>query len=64
MKIDTSDLVTVTTGARLAGCTRAWIRRLVQRGELPGLEIDGVWFVRRKAVERYRPHPTKGRPRG
>lgn len=61
-RIDPSQYVTVTTGAKLAGCTRAWMRRLVQRGHLPGLKIDGVWFVQREAAEGCRIHPTKGRP--
>lgn len=63
-RIDPSEYVTVTTGAKVAGCTRAWMRRLVQRGILPGLEIDGVWFVQRKAAESLQIHPTKGRAQG
>ena len=61
-RIDPSEYVSVTTGAKLAGCTRAWMRRLVQRGLLAGLEIDGVWFVKREAAASLQIHPTKGRP--
>ena len=61
-RIDPSEYVSVTTGAKLAGCTRAWMRRLVQRGLLPGLEIDGVWFVKREAAASLQIHPTNGRP--
>ena len=65
MKIDPRDYVDVSNGAKLAGCTRDYMRRLAQRGKdggVGGLEIDGHWFVRRDLAKKLKIHPTMGGP--
>ena len=64
VKIETSDYVTLANAARLAGCTREYMRRLAQAANsvVGGLEIDGHWFVKRTLAERLEVHPTKGKP--
>ena len=38
--------VTAEKAAKLAGCTSAWIRRLLKRGDLPGTQICGwTWVI-------------------
>jgi hypothetical protein len=36
----------------------------VQGGKIPGIEIDGQWFVLRSAAAAFERHPSAGRPRG
>lgn len=65
MKIDPAEYVDLAHGARLAGCTREYMRRLAQAESgnvVGGIEIDGHWFVRRDLAKRLEIHPTKGRP--
>lgn len=61
--IDPAAYVTVGTAAALAGVSRFWMRQTVQAGRLPGVEIDGQWFVERAAAAAFERHPTAGRPR-
>lgn len=54
--------VSVSTAASLAGVHREWMRRLAKTGRVQAFEIDGQWFILRKAAEAYvRGQP--GRPR-
>jgi hypothetical protein len=44
-------LVSIPEAARLSGYTEADILSLIERGELGGLCIDGLWFVSRRRAE-------------
>lgn len=61
--IDPADYLTVGHAADIAGVSRFWMRQQVQAGRVPGVCMDGIWFVLRKAAEGYERHPTAGRPR-
>jgi hypothetical protein len=63
MKIDPAKYVTVGHAADIASVSRYWMRQQVQAGRLPGVCIDGIWFVLRSAAEGFERHPTAGRPR-
>jgi len=52
-KIDPDEYVRVGTAAALAGVTRAYINRLIAKGRLHGVRIDGQNFVRRRDAENY-----------
>ena len=60
--INPKDWITLTTAAKMRGVTRQAISRLVQRGNLGVVEIDGQRFVRRSEVARYKPR-VGGRPK-
>jgi hypothetical protein len=45
MRIDTSDYVTCTHAAQLAGVSRQWMRRLAEEGRVRSVVIDGLLFV-------------------
>jgi hypothetical protein len=62
VKINPDDLVTYTTAARIRGVSLQAISRLVQRGSLSMIEIDGHKFVSRKEVQSYKPN-IGGRPK-
>jgi hypothetical protein len=47
-KIDTSDYLTCTNAARLAGVSRQWMRRLAEAGKVRSVLIDGLLFIRRE----------------
>jgi hypothetical protein len=63
MKIDPDLYVTVGHAADIACVSRFWMRQQVQTGKVPGVCMDGIWFVLRSAAEAYERHPTAGRPR-
>lgn len=50
-RINTDDYVRPTTAARILGVGRARVDQLLNSGQLPSVEIDGVRFLPRKAVE-------------
>lgn len=63
-RIDPTQYVRIGTAAKLAGVCREWLRRHVQTGKLPGVEIDGVWFALRSAAAAFQRDPSgRGRPR-
>jgi hypothetical protein len=62
-KVDPSLYVTVGHAADIACVSRFWMRQQVQAGRVPGLCMDGIWFVLRSAAEAFERHPTAGRPR-
>lgn len=49
--INPADYIRPTTAARLLGLHRSRIDQLLTSGQLPSVEIDGVRFIPRKAVE-------------
>ena len=51
-RINTADYIRPTTAARLLGVHRSRIDQLLTSGKLPSVEIDGVRFLPRKAVEK------------
>lgn len=55
MKIDPTLYVRVGTAAKLAGVTRAYIRRLIHEGRLHAVEVDGVFLVLRSDAKAYQP---------
>ena len=63
MKIDPAQYITCGHAADIACVSRFWMRQQVQAGKLPGVCIDGIWFVLRTAAEGFERHPTAGRPR-
>jgi len=52
VRINTDDWIRVGTAARLLGVGRARVQQLVKAGTLAGIQIDGIWHVRRADVER------------
>ena len=63
-KIDPSLYVTIGTAANLAGVSRLWMRRQVQKGAIAGVEIDGQWFALRSSAASFVRDPAgRGRPR-
>ena len=50
-RINTTDYVRPTTAARILGVGRARVDQLLNSGQLPSVEIDGVRFLPRRAVE-------------
>jgi hypothetical protein len=61
-KIDPSLYVRVGTAADLANVSRFWMLQHVKAGKVPGIEIDGQWFVLRAAAAAFERHPHAGRP--
>jgi hypothetical protein len=61
-KIDPSLYVRVGTAADLANVSRFWMLQHVKAGKVPGVEIDGQWFVLRTAAVAFERHPHAGRP--
>lgn len=61
-KIDPSLYVRVGTAADLANVSRYWMLQHVQTGKVPGIEIDGQWFVLRSAALAFERQPGVGRP--
>lgn len=61
-KIDPSLYVRVGTAADLANVSRFWMLQHVKAGKVPGIEIDGQWFVLRSAAVAFERHPYAGRP--
>ena len=50
-RINTADYIRPSTAARILGVGRARVDQLLNSGQLPSVEIDGVRFLPRKAVE-------------
>jgi excisionase family DNA binding protein len=53
MRIDPAHYVRVGTAAKLAGVTRAYIRRLIHEKRIKAVEVDGVFLVLRSDAESY-----------
>jgi hypothetical protein len=62
VKIETTLYVRVGTAAALADVSRFWMLQHVKAGKIPGVAIDGQWFVLRSAAQAFSRHPTAGRP--
>jgi hypothetical protein len=58
-RIETSDYVTCTHAADLAGCSRQWMRRLAEEGRVRSVTIDGLLFVHK--ADALKLSPDKGR---
>lgn len=54
MKIDPRLYVRVGTAAKIAGVTRAYLRRLIHDGTMPAVELDRIFVVRRRDAEALR----------
>lgn len=52
------DWITQAEAARLRGVTRQAIARLIQRGRLEIMQIGGVTFVRKSAIESFEAAPA------
>ncbi|GAB6043470.1 helix-turn-helix domain-containing protein [Endothiovibrio diazotrophicus] len=57
-----SDLISQSEAARLRGCSRQAISKLVQNGKLRGYEVAGRILVSRTEVERFQAGKA-GRPK-
>lgn len=55
MRIDTTDYVTCTNAAKLAGKSRQWMRRLAEEGRVRAVVIDGLLFIRREDAVKLSP---------
>jgi excisionase family DNA binding protein len=64
MLIDPDKYVLVGTAAKIAGVTRAYIRRLIHEHRLPGVILDGIFIVRREDAEAMRKARVKKPPDG
>lgn len=49
----TSQLISVTEAAARTGLSTAWIRRLLQRGEIQGVKVGRNWLTTEHAVRDY-----------
>jgi len=63
-RINPANYLTISNAAKLAGVSGFWMRKNVQSGRIPGVQIDGVWFVLASAAAGFERHATAGRPRG
>ena len=54
MRIEPREYVRVGTAAKIAGVTRAYLRRLIHDDKLPAVEVDGMFLVRRRDAEKLR----------
>lgn len=59
MRIDTTDYVTCTNAARLAGVSRQWMRQLAEAGKVRSVVIDGLLFVRREDALKLSPDKSR-----
>jgi len=62
MRVETTDLVSQVTAAKMRGVTKQSIQYLVKHGSLRSIEIDGHTFLFRSEVEKFVPSKG-GRPR-
>ncbi|HEY6331167.1 MAG TPA: helix-turn-helix domain-containing protein [Blastocatellia bacterium] len=62
MRVDTENLVSQSTAAKMRGVTKQSIQRLIKRGSLRSITIDGHTFLFRSEVEKFVPSKG-GRPR-
>lgn len=56
--VQTADLVSVLTASRVSGFNRAWLYKLIERGDLWSVTIDGAVFVRKADAKRL----VRGKP--
>jgi len=56
MKIDPAHYVRVGTAAKIAGVTRAYVRRLIHDQKLQAIPLDGIFLVRRRDAEALQRH--------
>jgi excisionase family DNA binding protein len=49
----TSQLISVTEAHQRTGLSVAWIRRLLQRGEIDGVKVGRNWLTTEQAVRDY-----------
>jgi hypothetical protein len=61
MQIDTTDYLTCTNAARLAGVSRQYMRRLAKDGRVRSVVIDGLLFVHRADAEALKVSPDNRR---
>jgi len=62
VKINPDDLIRQATAAKMRGVSPQAINRLIERGSLNTVVIDGLVFVYREEVEKYKPS-VGGRPK-
>lgn len=61
MRIDTTDYLTCTNAARLAGVSRQYMRRLAKHGRVRSVVIDGLLFVHRVDAKALKVSPDNRR---
>ena len=49
----TSELISVTDAAKRTGLSPAWIRRLLQRGQIEGVKVGRNWLTTEGAIRDY-----------
>jgi excisionase family DNA binding protein len=49
----TAQLISVTEAHERTGLSLAWIRRLLQRGEIEGVKVGRNWLTTERAVRDY-----------
>ena len=49
----TSELISVTDAAKRTGLSPAWIRRLLQRGQIEGVKVGRNWLTTEEAIRDY-----------
>ena len=52
--VDIGELMTVRNAADVLGFTVSWVTKLIGRGRIQPTVIDGVTFISRSEVERYK----------
>lgn len=57
-------LITVTTAAQLSGLSTSFLRRMLRRGEIPGVKVGKTWLTTEAAIRDYlakdrRPGPKR-----
>ena len=57
-----SDWISQAEAARLRGCTRQAVAKLVRNGRLRTIEVAGYTLVSREEIMKFRAHPS-GRPK-
>ena len=62
MRFNPEDLISQSTAAQIRGITKQSISRLIQRGSLNTIDIDGHTFLFRSEVEKFKPSKG-GRPK-
>jgi len=62
VKINPDDLIRQATAAKMRGVSAQAINRLIQRGSLNTVVIDGLVFVYKSEVENFKPS-VGGRPK-
>lgn len=52
--INIDELLTVRSAAEELGFTTSWVNQLIQKGRIQTVLIDGVKFIARSEVERFK----------